>query len=632
MPLNLRASKQIKNFNIPVSYKIYDGRDRFIDARNGYSIQNRWETRFGMSRYNDTSLGGSILSLSFFTKSTGDRYCIAKVDTTLVSVATSGASTTIKSGLSSTTVHRGLTENNRHIIAVEGDGLFSWDGTTFSQLGQDAPATLTATIAAGGSLTDTDQYQAAITYYASSIGYESNYQSSGIVTAATPNLRVALTNIPGTAANAFIDKVRIYLKNVTNNGAFLFIAEINLGTTSYNVDNESTSSQTPPINNGAPLAGGGKYLSTFNSKLVYSGNTTYPNDVFFSEQYLPDAFDPNDTQIVLTISGQGAITGIATGLFYDSQLEPFLVIFKRKSTHVYSEQGGVSRLNTISNEIGCVSHNTIVLKNGAIYFLSEEGWRGIINGQFLKNRTGDEITLAEGDVDDIFKTSGYIYEVNRNKMSTTFSVYYPTLNQYLTWVAEGSNDAFTKTYNYQFDIGGFVPYEFYVPATCATLGENSSGRDIVLFGTSDGYILKHSILESISDVDSNNTAVDIAAFCVFPWLPGNGDYDATYNFRELIVRAINSSIGTTVKTWVNFNFSTTEELDYTFTNPSSGFILDESMLDVGVFGDDRSIVTMRNDINRVGESLAIGFYKTAQDSSLSLVSIQIDSSKNGNRN
>lgn len=633
MPLNLRASKKQRDFNLPVSYRIYEQKDRLIDARNVFTNQNRLETRYGTSRYNAVALDNPITSLSFFTKVDGTRYSIAKSGTSLFSVSTTGSHTEIKTGLTSSTKHRGVTFNNRHIISIENDGLFSWDGSTFTQLGQDAPATLTAAAAAGGSLTSGDQYQAAITYYSTQLGFESNKQTSGIVTVSGGNLRLALTDIPATAANGFIDKIYIYLKNVTDNGAFLFIDEINLGTTTFNIDNESTSTQIPPENNGAPLAGGGKYISIFNSKLVYAGNNSFRNDVFFSEQYLPDAFNPNDDQIVLSITGQGEITGLGVGLFGDSHLDPFLAIFKRKSTHIYSEIDGSPRLVTISNEIGCISHDTIQVKNGVIYFLSEEGWRAIVDGRMIRNSQGEAITLGNGDIDDIFRTSGYVYEVNRTTLTNAFSVYYPTLDQYMTWVGEGSNNAFSKTYVYEFDQGGFKPYEFTTIATCATLGEDSTGRNIVLYGTSNGFIMKHSIMEERSDVDNNNAETSISAFAIMPWYPNEeGDFDASYNFRELILRAVVSANDLTVKTFLNFNLADTQDDIYQFADPNSGFILDLSRLDEGVFGNERAIVTARADINRVGECMAIGFYQDAIGGNIGLVAAQLDLSKNGNRN
>lgn len=632
MPLNLRAIKKVKRFNLPLSYRIYERGMKLIEARNVISTQDRLDTRFGTSRFNAVAFDGPIISLSSFVKTDGTIYQLAKVGTVLYSVSTTGAHASIKTGLSAGTKHRGITENDRHIIAIESDGLFSWDGTTFTQLGQDAPSTLTATIAAGGSLTTASVYQAAVTYYASGVGFESNYITSGTVTTAGANLRVALTNIPATAANALVDKIRIYLKNVTTDGEFLFITEQNLGTTSYNIDSESTSTETPPINNGAPLAGGGKYLGFFNSRLVYSGSSSFKNDVFFSEEDLPDAFNPNDDQKTLVIPGQGDVTGIGVGLYGDSHLDPFVCIFKRKSTHIYSELGGEPKLTQLSSEIGCVSHDTIQVKNGAVYFLSEDGWRAIVDGRIIRDEQGDPITLGMGDIDDIFSNPGFVYEINRSTIDETFSVYYPTLDQYMTWIGEGSNAAFSKCYAYEFASRGFKAHEFPTIATCACLTEDSTRRPIVIWGTSNGYIIKHSVNESRSDRDNDNTETSIDAYAVLPWGSDDDDFDASYNFRELILRSIVNTGTVTVKTFLNFNFANLADSEFTFPDPNSGFILDLSQLDVGVFGDERSIVTSRADINRVGESLAIGVYQNELNTNIGLVSLQLDVSKNGNNN
>jgi len=633
MPLNLRASKKVRDFDLAVSYRIHERRNKLIDARNVFSNQGRLETRFGSSRYNSTTLGGSILSLSSFQKSDASNYTIAKVGTSLYSVAISGAHTEIKSGLGATTKHRGVTFNNRHIISIEGDGLFSWDGTIFSQLGQAAPATLTATLASGGSLSDATSYQAAVTFYASSIGMESNYQTSAITAVAGGNLTLDLSAIPATAPNGFVDKIRIYLKNTTTNSSFLFIAELAIGTTTYSITANSTSAVVAPENNGPPLAGGGKFMGIFNSKLVHAGSTSFPNDVFFSEQYLPDAYNPNDSQVVLTIPGQGGITGLAVGMFGDSYLDPFVCIFKRRSIHIYSELGGNPKSVIISNEVGCVSHDTIQVKNGAVYFLSDEGWRAIVDGRLVRNSEGEAITLGNGDIDDIFKSPGYIYEINRAQMTNAFSVYYPTLDQYMTWISEGSNNAFTKVYVYEYNSVGFKVFEFSSVATCATIGESATSRPVVLFGTSGGFILQHSIVERRSDEDSEGTEVSIPAFAVLPWYPNEeGDFDATYNFRELVLKAIVSANALTVKSFIDFDLSDQIDYSYTFTDPNSGFILDLSLLDVGVFGDERTIKSSRADINRTALSMAIGFYQDVIGGNIGLVAAQLDLSKNGNSN
>jgi hypothetical protein len=308
------------------------------------------------------------------------------------------------------------------------------------------------------------------------------------------------------------------------------------------------------------------------------------------------------------------------------------LVFKQKSTHIYSEVGGEGRFVPINMEIGCVSQDTITVKNGVVYFLSEKGWRAIQNGRMLTDSKGKATTLGDGDLDDVFKSKGFVYEVNRTTWDDAFSIYYPTLDQYMTWIGEGTNAAFSKTYVYEHEVGGFKPYQFTIPATCACLGEDSSGREAVLFGDANGYLYCHSIHEARSDRDATNTAVAIDAFAQLYWTPMDGDFDASYNYRELLLRAINSDYALTVKTWINFDISDLADHSFSFPDPTSGAVWDESYWDEDVWSDERAIVTARADINRVGETLLVGFYQNTIGANMNLISAQLNFSKNGNRN
>ncbi|MGE3608008.1 MAG: hypothetical protein AB7I27_00370 [Bacteriovoracaceae bacterium] len=631
MTVKRRSLSAYKKLSMPVSYKVLD-QDKLYDARNVFDNKAVTETRPGIKRYNDTTLGDAALSISYFKKSDGTRYKIVKVGTVLYSVAASGAHTSIKTGLSATTKHRGVTLSDRHIIAIENDGLYSFNGTTFTQLGQQAPTTLTAAIAAGGSLTTGHNYQAAITFYASSIGFETNAITSTVVSAAGANLRVSLSGIPATASNALIDKVRIYLKDVTDNSAMLFIDEISLGTTTYNIDNESSSTQIPPTTNAAPLSGGGKYLTSFGKCIAYTGNSTYKSDVFISEEYLPDAYDDSTTAKTLEIPGQGEVTGIACGLYDNSHLNPFLAIFKKTTTVIYSELLGNPTQVTIDDHIGCVSHDTIKVRNGVIYFMSENGWYAIQNGAIIK-KNNTPISLGGGDIDDIFSRNGWANQVNSAQFSNFFSVYYSTLNHYMTFVAEGGGTQFYKAYNFEERIGGFRIFEFKIFFTCATEGEDDNGNQCIFLADTNGFIYTYSIVNSRHDEDQNGSSQTIPAFIYLPFvIPG--DDACTYNFRTLVVTGIGSESGNTVtvRAFPSFSLAQYEPANFDFTNAYPGFTLDVSQLDVDVLGDERLPVRYMADINRTGETMIIGFFQDILDANIGLISSQLNYNRNGNRN
>lgn len=633
MPLNLRASKKINDFDFGVSYKVNESRNRFRDALNVFSIQKRLETRHGRSRYNSTLLSGPVLSMTFFDPANSAGHLIAKVGTVLYKVAPSGAHTAIKTGLSAGTKHRGITwargESSRHIISVEEDGLFQWDGTTFTELGSDPPSGHTVATTTGSLSNST--YKVHLTFYSSTTGFETNSSASSSVATSSQGIRIS--NFPATVTNATLDKFRVYLQNVTSGALPVYVTELPLGTTTYDITSNPTSTETTPLAHARPLAGGGKYFTEFNRKLVYAGNEDYKNDVYFSEIDLPDAFNDGtgDNRVVLYASGDGEITGLTTGLYNNSVLDPYLVIFKRRSIEVYSEIGGESRNSVISRSVGCVSNETIQVINGNIMFLSDQGWRLIENGRLVADEKGRPVTLGLGDIDDLFTQPGFSYEVNRSQLHNAFSVYYSTLDQYMTWISEGASTDFTKTYSYELKTAGFKPYEFLTPSTCACVGVTTNGNEVVYMADADGAIYGHSTQESRSDEDSDGVKNNINAFAIMAWLDGE-DMEASYNFREIITRRLAGRGTLTARSSVNFSADTVGD-DMQFLGPESGFTLDEDNLDEGSFGEDeRTIVTARADINQSGENLMIGFYQNLMDQNIALVSVQIDFSKNGNRN
>lgn len=635
MALKRRASKTWKLSDLTLSYRVAESRDRFRDCLNVFSSQDKLQTRYGLSKYNDTTLGGSVLSLSYFKNNAGTLIMFAKIGTVLYSVSASGAHTAVKTGLTATTKHRGITMNNRHIICIESDGLFQYDTTYgFTQLGQDPPTAPTAANAVGGDLAASTWF-VSTTFYSSVTGFETNIGAASSLVTTALNDQINVSAINSTALNATIDKIRIYLKNATTNGSWLFVEEISLGTTTYTISNEPTSTQTPPITNAAPITGGAKYLSEFNNSLVFTGNNTFKSDVFISEQFLPDAHDDSASGLYgssrLSIPGDGEITGIARGLYNESNLDPYLAIFKKRHIQIYSEIGGNVRFAPISEKEGCVSHDSIIIRNGNIFFLSANGWRAIVNGQLLKDEKGNAITLGAGDIDDIFTEVGYANELSRSVFSDYFSFYYSTLDQYITFTAEAGSANFNNAYVFEFNTNGFKKYSFPIYARCACVGEDSANDEVVFIGDSNGWLYTHSVKENRTDVDKDDTAVQIDAFAQIAWFDGM-DISCSYNFRELILRALSNTNDISVKIWINYAITTFSSLTYSLPDPVSGFTLDVSQLDVDVLSDGRGLVAARGDINRSAANIVIGFYQKATNSNIGLFLAQLELSKNGNLN
>jgi hypothetical protein len=627
MPQKKRRTLKWKPADAPVSYKAIV-QDKMSDASNVFTNQGVLETRRGVNFYNATVLGTSnVISLSSFQDGDDNQYILAKSGTVLYNVPTTGASTEVKTGLTEGVKHRGVTFRNRHYICAGSDGVFQYDGTTFTQLGQDLPLAPTAAIASGGSLTDAKIYRVAVTYYATATGFETNIgASSGDVTTASPNLTIDVSDIPATADNATIDKVRIYLKNVTDGGEWLRVTEINLGTTTYSITADTESTLTPPVNNNPLLSGGGKYPVMFGNEFVYAGSSQYTSDVFRSTNNVPDAIDYTKT---LNSSGNGPITGLGVGLYNSDNLNPFLCIFKRNHIEVYSEIGGQPFQSVISTEVGCVSHNTIKTVNGVVYFMSTQGWHAVINGRLAAKKNGKPQELANDDLSDIFTRTGYVYELNKSDMDNYFSVYYPTTSQYMTFVSEGANSSIQKSYNYEFQVGGFRPYSYVTSFFDACNATNSSGEDIVLFAGKAGQIYKHSIAEAISDTNEAGATVAISALAQLPWISGE-DIDATYNFGQFMIKALASGDDITITALVNYDGSLGYPGTLEIEGEQTGFILDVSKLDESTLSDGRRVIPAIAKVFRTGRSLMLLLTQNEVGANMNVIEAQLDFSKNGN--
>ena len=307
-----------------------------------------------------------------------------------------------------------------------------------------------------------------------------------------------------------------------------------------------------------------------------------------------------------------------------------MCIFTQSSIEVYSELGGIASIAKISTDVGCISHDTIQEINGDVYFMSTNGWHVVSNGKLII-QDKKAFRLGNGDIDNIFNEKGYVYEINKTNYSNFHSCYYPTLNQFLTFVSEGSNTTMSKAYNYEFDIQGFRPYDFQMGFSFSTLAEDSNGEEVILLAGTDGRIYKHSINVTRHDVDESNTSLVIPVFAQLYWI-AHTDLDATMNFGTMIYKALSTDNALTVKCFFNFDIETLEEKSYDFAKEETGFILDVSLLDVGTLGDGRTIVRGLGEVNRTAQSLLIGFYQSIIDSDIGLIDGMITASKNGNPN
>lgn len=632
MTLSISRTIPIQSLAVPVSFRDLDA--KLTDCRNiinvrvnesGKGAKNVTETRYGLKRYNSTAFSGKIISGSFFKKTDGTRYKIVKIGTELFSVTASG-STSIKSGLTTASKHYGVTFGDRHIITVENDGVFQWDGTTFTKIGQAIGSAPNVAASGSGNTLTAGTYKVGYTFFSSVTGFESNISSLSSSQTVTSGQKLDISAMPTTAANATIDKKRVYLQDFANAGALIFVDEINLADATYSITADPTSTRTPPTRNAPPVTTGISHMTDFDESIVLA----LKKDVLISEPYQPDAYDDSETDQTITISGQGVITGVAKGMMNVDESYPYLVIFTRNSISIFSRAGGISRLDRLDGGIGCVSASTIAVENGIVYFMSDNGWYRIINSQLERDpsKDMDAVTLGRGDIDDIFTRVGWNYQLNTERFSDHFSLFFPTHNQYITFVSESGNSEILKAYVYERGLGGFRIWDFKYSLTCGFVGEDDSGDSCFFVGNEDGYLFTYSVKNDRSDQDNSGNSVSIPVYVLMPWFY-HPDLEASTRWKRMFIRGLSSSNAITARFFKNYVYGDYDSATLDLMSSSAGFTLDVSQLDVDVFGPEREIIWKKVPISITSRSLLIGFYQDIADSNLGIIDFQVQGKKNG---
>lgn len=114
-------------------------------------------------------------------------------------------------------------------------------------------------------------------------------------------------------------------------------------------------------------------------KQIFQNEDTMPGGLRWSEPYQPNKIKL--ASLMEIRSGDGdQITGLA--MLYGN-----LIVLKERSIHRLAVQGSaipVSRVDEISNNVGCVAPNTVITVNNTLYFLSWAGFYKYDNNQLSK--------------------------------------------------------------------------------------------------------------------------------------------------------------------------------------------------------------------------------------------------------
>lgn len=182
------------------------------------------------------------------------------------------------------------------------------------------------------------------------------------------------------------------------------------------------------------------YLANYGNQIIYAGDPTDLDVVYFSEPNIPEAVDQVENSFIVP-SNNDNISGLGTP-------EGYLVVFKDHS--IYSVSGDLStskytiRPVASGSNIGCISHHSIQTVGTMTYFLHTNGVYSMTATQLYPlDKFGNPVALSIA-IDRFFRDSPF----NKNDrfiLKRSTSINYTKDNQYLLFLpVEPSSTSITQ--------------------------------------------------------------------------------------------------------------------------------------------------------------------------------------------
>lgn len=157
------------------------------------------------------------------------------------------------------------------------------------------------------------------------------------------------------------------------------------------------------------------------------------------------------------------------------QLGEVLAIFTRNKTMQLVGSGTSDFvLNTIAPDVGAIEHTAQNI--GQAYALDDRGVIRISQSQAYGNFENATVSRLVQRVIDTIRTVAVA------------SVTYKTRNQYRIFGSDGTGVCMTTIMTRNGPADAFTQFEYPVNVTCAYAGEDSTGKDVIFFGASNGMV------------------------------------------------------------------------------------------------------------------------------------------------
>jgi hypothetical protein len=365
---------------------------------------------------------------------------------------------------------------NNRLFVVDGSTAKKWTGSALQSFGIVRPADINWTTPTDfpttGRMPPNSEYEIAITYYNSTSGHESSRSDGKLVTTADDGNSTHFINISlGAPPDTQVDKIRIYIRKTGLSTTFTQVAEIDSTPSTYNIDvtDEEINNQiiaAPGMHSNDPPPSGGRYLALHEGRLFVSDG----NDIYYSQINKPEAFTGD------AISGISRDGQKVTGLF---AVGGQLLIFKQDSVWaVYGSDPQTWQVRLLIQDIGCVSHRSIVSAEGILFWWSEQG--PVAWSSDLPDQVGQKFIAPTIHPSEINSTSYNLIcaAVDLTEQKVHFA--YPS--------SSSTRADLILTFNYR--VGRFEGVSDPMDVASLTTASDSSDRPWVFLGNYNGQIFK----------------------------------------------------------------------------------------------------------------------------------------------
>lgn len=373
-----------------------DLKDRWVEVAQNCRFEQEpgaVDKRACVTYLNTASVGSyAMTGLYRYYTSSGGAYWVGLNDTFGIYISDTGTTANIRTGLTTGKRASFVTYKDLLICSNGYDNPWVWDGDTTNLKTWELGALKAITSTASGSA-DTG----AIYYYAVTMGigtadqYVSGAVSNSITSTTSGSL--ALSHIP--LGPVGTDKRRIY-RTEGGGSSLKLLVELTDNTTTTYADTKADAAlgaAYPSVTDDMPK---GSMLTLHRERLFISGNTTYPNKIYYSNVYLPHYIQETTNLDYMDISPDDGdeIMGIPI------QLGVMVCIKKNtiRKLHITSPVSGADPTTWYADDpiawIGCVAPWSVTQTPNGVVFLGWDHW-------YLFDGAGAKPVFDEFDTNDM---------------------------------------------------------------------------------------------------------------------------------------------------------------------------------------------------------------------------------------